>query len=153
MISEEFPTFLAASAGTGRVPGEQTIESAGAGGSGGEQEEAMRRIVLGMVIAAAFAPALAGAHDVPDGKACRQAKESSVTTYANGSTEADRLAICVKAADMTVLYFGGEMQSEDPRNDGFAGTCGAVIVADESVASGAYGEDWDRRGNSSDFHC
>lgn len=117
----------------------------------------MRRIVLGMIITAAIVPAAAGADDIPDGRDCRRASESSVTTYANGSSEADRLALCVKNGNQTVIYFGGEMQSEDPRNDGFAGTCGAIIVADQPVASGAYGEDWDTHGSSpgpeDDFHC
>jgi len=116
----------------------------------------MRRIIVGLIAAAALVPAAAGANDVPDGRDCRRAEESSVTTVANGATEADRLAICVKGGGMTLLYFGGEMQSDDPRNDGFAGTCGAVIVADQPIASGNHGEDWDDPGgpgSADDFHC
>jgi hypothetical protein len=119
----------------------------------------MRRIALGIVAAALLVPAAARAHDVPDGKECRNDTESSATVYKastdpsrpNGSTEPDRLGVCLKANGMTVFYFGGEMQSEDPRNDGFMGTCGAVIVADQPVASGNHGEDWDRPGDG--FHC
>lgn len=114
----------------------------------------MRRLIVLTVAAAALVPLGARAehaekyHDVPDGRDCRRKAQVTATTAANGATETDRLAICVNQGGMTVLYFGGEMQSEDRRNDGFATTCGAIIVANQPVASGNMGEDWDH----SDHH-
>ncbi len=120
----------------------------------------MRKIVI--LIGIALAAASAGAHanyDIPDAKDCRSKQQATVMTAANGAKEPDRLAVCVNQGGMTLFYFGGEMQSEDPRNDGFGGTCGAIIVADQNVAQGNNGEDFDnngpdgRPGTSDDFHC
>lgn len=116
----------------------------------------MRRIAIAALALAAVSPAGAfahGTHDVQDAKDCRSKDQAAATTTANGASEADRLSICVTQGGTTVFYFGGEMQSEDPRNDGFGGTCGAVIVGGQNVAQGKYGEDWYHPGNSGDFKC
>ena len=120
----------------------------------------MKKIAAACAVVAILVPLGAGAGDVQDGRACRNSSQSGVRTAANGASEADRFSVCVKGpGGETLVYAGGEAQSEDPRNDGFAGTCGAVIVADQTVAQGAYGEDWDRtsypngHAKKGTFHC
>jgi hypothetical protein len=104
----------------------------------------MRKILIAtLLVIAACAPRAAFADDaVPDGQDCRDGGAQPVTTVANGASEPDRLALCIHVNGSTILYIGGELQSEDPNNDGFAGTCGAIIVADLTVAAGQYGDDW-----------
>ncbi len=114
-------------------------------------------VVAAACLAAALVPATGHArpyHDLPDGADCRHTEQVTVRTYAassdgHTSAEPDRLAICIHEGGHTIFYFGGDMQSEDPRNDGFGGTCGALIVADTTVASGKYGDDW----SNSQFDC
>lgn len=124
----------------------------------------MRRIIAVAVLSIALAP-LAGharrghaVRDVPDAADCRAKQQVTVVTNAGGattdpgpktlpaSTQPERFAICVQVGGVTLFYFGGDMQSEVEGNDGFGGTCGAIIVADQNVAQGRYGEDWSNKG-------
>lgn len=114
----------------------------------------MRKIAAALLGVALAAPVASFAYyDVPDAKDCRSKDQVMVVTYANGAKEPDRFAVCVRENKTTVLYAGGELQSEDPSNDGFAGTCGAIIVAGVTVAEGQYGEDWDSPSAKPGFHC
>lgn len=123
----------------------------------------MRRLLVGaVVVMGVLLPFGVQASDVQDGRACKkQSTETNARTYATGeASEEDRFSVCVKGPNGEVLFYGGgELQSEDERNDGFAGTCGAIIVADTTIAQGAYGEDWDRTSYGSNhekhgtFHC
>lgn len=138
----------------------------------------MRRIALAVVLVAALAPTASFARtghalqDVPDAKECRDREQVTVVTYAGGakydsqgpavlsaSKQPERLAICVHEGGQTIFYFGGDMQSEMEKNDGAGGTCGAVIVADQTIAKGRYGEDWSRPGpdntwgTNDDYDC
>lgn len=122
----------------------------------------MRRIVFASLILAVFAPAASFARpakrDVPDATDCRNKDQVTVVTSAasfsytdkqediNPSKEPDRLAVCVTQGGTTVFYFGGDMQSDVPDNDGALGTCGVIIVADQNLARGQNGEDWSRPG-------
>ncbi|MBI4728067.1 MAG: hypothetical protein HY775_00975 [Acidobacteria bacterium] len=110
----------------------------------------MRKIAAALLGVALAAPVASFAnYDVPDGRDCRSKNQVTVMTYGTGAKEPDRLAVCVTQNGTTLLYVGGELQSDDPRNDGFAGTCGAIIVAGVTVAKGNYGDDWD----NDEFHC
>lgn len=113
----------------------------------------MRWKVFALIIAfISGLAAPAAAHDIPDGQDCRGRPADHVELAT--VEEQDRLAVCVRAHGITVLYVGGELWSDEQTD----GPCGAVIVADETVISGA-GDDWDydgddgQPGTDDDEHC
>lgn len=105
----------------------------------------MKRFIAAAAVAALmFVPSFAGADDIEDGADCRSGSAEPVALGAANGEDADRGSFCVHANGTTVLYVGGEAQSEtDP---GTGGACGAIIVADQTL-SGT--DDWD---NGTD-HC
>jgi len=127
----------------------------------------MRKLfALLLVLAATLVPVSSFARYVgdqmPDGKDCRAKEQATVVTNAASTTgknsaEPDRFSICLNQGGHTIFYFGGDMQSEAKDNDGFGGTCGAIIVADMNVAQGSQGEDWrnpgpDKKYGTADDH-
>lgn len=104
----------------------------------------MRKILIGLLVAAALVQTgTALASDVQDGTACRNAADgATVRTTANGASETDRFSVCVNAGGKTVAYAGGEARSENPQNDGFMDTCGAIIVADTTYVKTNGGDAW-----------
>lgn len=114
----------------------------------------MKKLLLATMLAAlAVAPFAAQADDIPDGADCASTADSGV--YASES-EQDRAALCLNAEGTTVFYIGGEAQAEEEGDPAFGGACGAIIVADSTVAGNA---DWDNAGadgeagTADDEHC
>lgn len=114
-------------------------------------------IVAAGVLGLLFAPLAAEAHEddyADDVNACKQADDTGVALGAVEDTNpdnADRGHACVAAEGTTVFYIGGEGQSEETNNPGNdsdlpdtgtdTGACGAIVVADTTLA----GENgWDR---------
>lgn len=105
----------------------------------------MKRFIAAAAVAALMlVPALAGADDIYDGADCRSGSAEPVALGAVNGDDADRASFCAHAGGTTVFYIGGEAQSEtDP---GTGGACGAIIVADQTVAGT---DDW----NTDTEHC
>ena len=113
----------------------------------------MRKFLLaGLVAAMSFAPIAGMAHSDgnEDAKTCRAGSAEPLVVGAADDQSADnvdRASLCVHAEGTTVLYIGGEAQSED--NPGTGGACGAIIIADENVTGSD--EDWNSGNGHS--HC
>lgn len=115
----------------------------------------MRRVALVVLLALAMlVPFASLASDVPDGQDCRDGNAAPATAAAANGGETDRGAACVNADGTTVLYIGGEAQSED--DPGTGGACGAIIIAGETQTGE---DDWDNAGEdgiagtADDQHC
>lgn len=93
---------------------------------------------------AGFAPGLAGASDIVDGRECSMTFLAGrvIQLDPGAGVNADRFAICLSdgaSANGAELYLGGELNPEQATSG--QGFCGAIIVAGRTLAGEA---DWER---------